>query len=266
MAQGLPKSSLRMFRKTKTIALYFHNQIKLLNQTEQSAAEKLSQSKVHDLRVTTRRVRAVLWLLKHSSTELHFKSLEHALRKLGKSLGNFREISIAINDAKIFSLNSDPLTLLRKNSKKRIRPLLKQKKRKKMFDRLKKIERKLATFKSLNMKRAWEDLQAEILACKKLQMRSKQYQRYQSQLHFLRITTKKTRYALEATGQAVKELERLQDLLGKAHDLYVLQKYLGRHTAITQRQKHLTAEALSHTKPALSKALRLISGEIQRCD
>src|SRR5678816_4648875 len=57
--------------------------------------DKLSNDDVHDLRVTTRRLRASLWVVRHSMIDAHAERGHRELRSIGEALGERRMWDIA---------------------------------------------------------------------------------------------------------------------------------------------------------------------------
>ena len=88
-------------------------------------------------------------------------------------------------------------------------------------------------------------------------------------LHKLRIAVKKARYAIEAMGQPIHPMDgsnhpnkamnhpmkKLQDTLGQAHDLELLQGFTGKNAKIKAEQNVLNAKALRLSRPALHFAV-----------
>ncbi len=79
---------------------------------------------VHKLRVSIRRARSVLWVLRHSSVKIQFKKLNRDLHRLGKSLGCVRELDVAIRDANHYDLTSPRLKVRRNSLQKKLKKLI----------------------------------------------------------------------------------------------------------------------------------------------
>src|SRR5690348_12411410 len=127
-----------MSREIGHLLNYFETQRATLDDLALRVVRKPSRSAVHKLRITTRRSRATLWVLRHSSPVLTYDRLNHRLRKLSHVLGSVRELDMAIKDAKKFNL--DP-TELKSKRKARINVLRRHLKKK----RLQKLSREMAS-------------------------------------------------------------------------------------------------------------------------
>jgi CHAD domain-containing protein len=66
--------------------------------------------------------------------------------------------------------------------------------------------------------------------------------------HRLRIKIKRLRYALEAVGQTPRSLNTLQDSLGRAHDLVILQTLTKRNPQIQNQISREYSRALKKLK------------------
>jgi CHAD domain-containing protein len=74
--------------------------------------------------------------------------------------------------------------------------------------------------------------------------------------HRLRINVKKARYVLEATGRPVTPLVKLQDHLGRWHDLMVLSSVAGPTSQVTEALNREWMIARRLVRPALRQAIR----------
>ena len=83
-----------------------------------------SGKSVHQLRLATRRARVGLWVLGQNSSVLRFKHLGHELRTLGKTLGQVREVEVAIQDANHYGVQLLDLKSRRSNARRKIQNLV----------------------------------------------------------------------------------------------------------------------------------------------
>jgi CHAD domain-containing protein len=231
------------------LAKYLETQSTNISCLAPKVPHHMSGKTVHDLRVAIRRTRAVLWVLRHSSVDIYFNDLERKLRKLGKSLGRVRELNVAIEDAGRYHVDSSQLVARQKNAQKKLRKQIDRVQMNKLIKRLSALEKEVGSINTSFLKGAREDLR------RKLSRQLKKQDHGQTDFHGLRITVKKTRYALETMGKPVEPLKRLQDILGDAHDLEVLQAFIGKDVKIKADQRTLNKKATCITKPALRFAV-----------
>ena len=83
----------------------------------------------------------------------------------------------------------------------------------------------------------------------------------QKRLHRLRVRIKKARYALEAIGKPIGPIRRLQDLLGDAHDLEILQALVGKNAKMKAEQRSLNDKALHLIEPVLQYTINQLRKE-----
>ncbi len=170
--------------------------VDLLEKTRHSPNPK----HVHRLRVCIRRLRTYLWILRGKSER---SRLEKELRSLAHRLGDLRDVDVV----REILVPTDGLRSLRRERREKVLKKLKRKK----VQRL----RRLASDLSLPAGRPTGLRRLE----RKLQAWSRRPDYSPRGVHELRIDVKKARYALEALGGPTTSLARLQDALGKAHDL-----------------------------------------------
>lgn len=208
-------------------------------------AQKANPSSVHALRVCIRRLRSVLWILKRSAPKIQFKNLDSKLANLGEILGEIRELDVAIKDAQIYAMKSSALKRDRRSPRKLVRRSLSPVRRSQLYSKIAHVEEVLNDKNPVELKKAFGLLQQRLGDAKDTHKYSG------PELHRLRITLKKTRYALEALGKTTKPLREIQNALGRVHDLQVLEHLLGKNKRLTKDQKTLTKKAIPLIKPAL---------------
>ena len=178
---------------------------------------------IHKLRVCVRRLRAILWLAKHSSSHLDFGKTTKLLRKLGQELGKHRELDVAIEDAHKYKVKTKKLKTKRLFITKKKKKKLTSKQRQNLIRKLQQASLQIKHQQEINV------TPSLILLREKITPWLRRQQVSDKDLHQVRIITKKTRYALEAIGKPTKTLKNLQDLLGKGNDLEVLKALSGKN-------------------------------------
>lgn len=218
---------------------------------------------VHELRLATRQARAAFWVLKNSSEHLRFKKLDRRLHKLEETLGKVREIDVAIRDANHYKIKSSQLIPNKMHAVKKLKKLVSSDSRKELKKLLTEARRSIQRMNSVKINEARKKL-SEIL-----QNQLAQDLDGPKKLHKLRIAVKKARYAIEAMGQPIHPMDgsnhpnkamnhpmkKLQDTLGQAHDLELLQGFTGKNAKIKAEQNVLNAKALRLSRPALHFAV-----------
>jgi CHAD domain-containing protein len=244
------KFSQRHLRK------YLDTQAKAISAWSKQVSRHLSGKPVHELRLATRQARAVFWILKNSSAHVRFKKLDRKLHQLGVTLGKVREIDVAISDANHYKIKTSELIRDRTEVVKKLKRLVSIDSRrtlKKLLKTARKSVRRMSSFEMTHVRKKLSKILRAQLA---------QELEGPKQFHQLRISVKKARYAIEAMGQAKHPIGRsnhpmkkLQDTLGHAHDLELLQGFTGKNAKIKAKQNILNAKALLMSKPALKFAI-----------
>lgn len=180
-----------------------------------------NKKSVHQLRITVRRIRAALWLAEHGTPSLIFGKLKVKLRSFGQTLGRLREIDVAFQDAEKYHLDTNRLKKKRKSALRDLKRIITSKQSLKISSALDKAIAKINEHRELNINSGVSLLQKKILPWTNRTLTADE------DFHNLRIITKKTRYALETIGKPIQPLRDLQEILGKGHDLKVLQDFLG---------------------------------------
>ena len=232
---------------------YVKEQADILERLVKKKGRLLSPKEVHDLRVVTRRLRASLVLLNDQPDQTHLLKLYRTLSKLGKALGAQRELDVALQDARHYSLDTSDLRKSHRKLRDKVRDKLNSKRRKRIFRQLRKINTDLQSRKTIRLEKAFDRHLKEANRWKHQELKDLK------QLHELRIAIKKFRYALEALGRPVQPLRKLQNLLGRVHDLEILQRSVGRNAAVSLDQ----ASTLTKAKRLVRPALQFTESQIQ---
>ena len=209
-------------------------------------AEKGEVEPIHRARVATRRLREALPLaLAHGRA----RKLERKVRRLTRALGPVRELDVALQTLDTLDTASVPAAAL-----SRLRQVIRLERRRLHADMCREVTRvdleklrhrigRLAARGRLTFRAPARDprrlTRAQALAARRaLRLRaaidSAAGIYLPDRLHEVRIASKKLRYALEVTrdlsgsraGAGLRLLKEVQDLLGRMHDLQVLQAYV----------------------------------------
>jgi CHAD domain-containing protein len=201
---------------------------------------------VHQSRVASRRLREAVPVVAHGLHGSRAGKARKKIRRVTRALGTVRELDVTIQI--LDELGNRPGTPRPALSEVRAYVLEERERRRAvMLERLAevdsaKLQRRLASVRDALTQQPrgheWRKLLGGRIA-----KRSKRLSRAIGEagqiyapepLHRVRIATKKLRYALELAGESraattaalVRTLKRAQDLLGRLHDLQVLQHYI----------------------------------------
>jgi CHAD domain-containing protein len=216
-----------------------------------------TEENVHQLRVNVRRIRAVLWLAHHSSPSISFERLPLRLRKLGQALGHQRELDVARSDAKKYHIKTKKIRALRRCTQDHLMRKISAESCKKILSQLEKAISRIEKHPEINIKPGLKALRKEFYPWKKKDFFPNK------ELHRFRIIVKKTRYALEAVGQEIQPLKKIQNLLGQGHDLEVLQALSKKNKKIQIDVDLRYAKARKIIKPTLCFILEKLDGRDQ---
>ncbi len=217
----------------KILLQYKNNQLKILSQLLTKASKRLTSGRIHQLRVTIRRLSVVL--------------TNRKLQKLSKVLGKDRDLDVAIENAKIYHMGTRKLN----------QAMLKARR-----DSQKAVKR-------FAIKGPERSSRSKLVVIYKRMMRKNlvEFEKYQSidlghkKLHKLRILMKEIRYGLEAIGKPDPKLKKMQDLLGHIHDLEVLVQLKSRKKNI-QKDKEATVEEVKSIYQGVDQLIRKSLSEI----
>ena len=223
---------------------------------------KLRPSDVHDLRVLTRRLRAMIWVARRLSSPSACGKLRRVLRRWGQVLGEQRMLDVALEDAARYGLPAGTLAARRAASGRLLRQELTAGRCRELAALLRKAARKLARRTpgreprvpgaraarglAADLARRRKDLRAALIAAP----------RGKEDLHRLRIEAKKMRYVLDALSLRGAVLKQLQAHLGRVHDLEVLRQLLGGHPDVARDEARARDAALRVMRAAVARAER----------
>jgi CHAD domain-containing protein len=209
---------------------------------------------VHQSRVASRRLREAVPVLAHGLHGARAGKARRKIRRVTRALGIVRELDVTIQ--MLDQLGERPGTPRPALGDVRAHVLEERERRRAvMLERLKEVDaakltRRLHTVRNALMQpgrgNGWRQLLGSRIA-KRAKRLSRAIQDagqiYAPEpLHRVRIATKKLRYALELAGESraahtialVRTLKRGQDLLGRLHDLQVLQHHVADVAAAPQ--------------------------------
>ena len=213
-------------------------------------AADLSTEDVHHLRVTTRRLRASLWVLRHCVDNKSAQRAHRELRAIGKVLGERRMWDIALRDAEAYGGKTGEIEKRGKRATARVKRALWVGRGRGLVEDLRKMEK---TIPGMMLERLAPWLQGYEweLAYRLLHRPKTPVER-----HELRIQAKKIRYVLECLGRRSLALEKLQDHLGREHDLAVVREIIGAKRGMARDERTSRASANRIMPRALRSAMR----------
>lgn len=196
------------------------------------------EENVHDLRIASRRL---LTLIRVFELDPFSKPLKKAANKLGE----LRDVDVSVSHADLYGLDTKKLKNERKKLRKKVRKFF-TKQHEKIIDKI--IHHAQVKLQEKDE----DDLHRVVDKYKEEMMKWKDVPIGRENFHQFRIALKKARYLLEAQGEKVKDLVKLQDLLGDIHDLEVLTDKTGTTDEI-QKMKMQEFEAAIKLKRRLQK-------------
>jgi CHAD domain-containing protein len=223
---------------------------KKLSRLAPRVQKKWDPDELHDLRVLTRRLRAIVWLSRHSAKGPRLKELRQVLRDLGHALGEKRTLDVLEKDAEKYKVSGKPKPGDLKKAKKQIVAQLESRQTNGLNHLLRAAEKKLSKLQSRDLQPALAEL---IVRLEKL---GEHKPKNPKEWHLLRIEVKKVRYAAELLGVKVGELKTIQDLLGRGHDLGLLMERSGRNPKIHSDLQKVWKRSEKITAPHLKKSER----------
>jgi CHAD domain-containing protein len=212
-----------------------------------------SSSRVHKLRIAIRRRRAVLWILERSLPGVQAQKLDKHLRKFGKLLGSIRELDVAIKDSKKYGLDASALESKRKRRRRAALQYMNKHRRRRLLHEMAAVLAAIRSHKRLDLNASLGDVRLR-LSCWQNRRPSGA-----TELHRFRIAVKKMRYVLDALGKSVEPLAAIQKLLGRAHDLETLQRFVGPRRMLMREQSALSSKAVRLAKPGLQQIERTLN-------
>lgn len=229
---------------------YFNKQAPYFEQLAFEVSKKPSRKKVHELRITIRRLRVLLWLSNHSLLIRPFEKLSSSLHELGQTLGYQRELEVSIKEAKRHHLPTKKLkTQLLATQKKTLKKMT-LKKQDKIHKQILKVGKKLKKDSNPNLDVAILKLR------KRLTIVTQKTTFTEKELHRLRIFVKKIRYIFEVLGKPTQPLQSLQYFLGQIHDLEVLQSLSKQNKSLRREILQKQKKVIPQIKPTLIWSLK----------
>lgn len=190
----------------------------------------------------------MLWILKQSDArKLVDRKLDRRLKKISHGLGATRELDVARKDARKYRLDARPIKRLRKRRRRKAHRLLRacahpSALRRRMRGQLRALRRRGRV----------------PVASAAARLRARLGHVRGSDLHHLRMEARKARYVLEACGESMPSLERLQNSAGRAHDLEVLSQLVDNPAPLRGDLRRFSREARAQAPAALEDARRVL--------
>jgi CHAD domain-containing protein len=166
------------------------------------------EENVHDLRIASRRLLTLIRIFQ-------LDPFSKPLKKAANKLGDLRDVDVSVSHANEYGLETKKLKAERKKLRKKVKKFFTK-------DHQKIIEKIIHHAQVKLTEKNEDDLHEVVNNYKEEMLKWKDVPIGRENFHQFRIALKKARYILEAQGEKVKDLVRLQDLLGDIHDLEVL--------------------------------------------
>lgn len=233
-------------KETDHLVYFFEEQILLFKDQAKRTYHKPNAHHVHDLRLTVRRLRGVLWILEQ-------KSSDKKLKRLKKLLGKQREMDVLIPTAESYNFKTQALKEKRKKVKAEIRQWLSVKHRHQILAPLYELAHELQKRDPKNPSFDFEN-RVYTLKCRVNTWGHRTIQ--DEELHEFRLAVKKLRYTYEALGKSVSFLKKVQEQLGEVHDLEelckIFKKQVQQVPQILQQERMLKAKAKDLVRKSFS--------------
>jgi len=235
---------------------------------------------VHQARVASRRLREALPVLSAGLTHSKAGKAQRKIRRLTQALGGVRELDVSLHLIDEFADRPDvpsaALTEVRaqvmEERERRRRAMLKKVSTVDMGKLGRRLESTRKALAASPSSHTWRTVLAARIArrARRLSLAiDNAGQIYQPEaLHEVRIAAKKLRYAMEiaddsgavACGDAVKTIKRVQETLGRLHDLQVLQHHAAAVSATPRRRRGIPDVALAALSRTIEDECRLLHG------
>ncbi len=205
---------------------------------------------VHDLRVLLRRIRAAVWIARRLAPITKFRDLRRKLRLMGRALGARRMLDVLLVDARTYGLDAKALDGRREEAARVVRKLLRAARRAEIEGLLRDARE--------TVDRAKDNVLADALAdrARRLEGALERAPAGKQEMHALRVEAKKSRYVLELLGRPSEFVKPLQERLGRAHDLEVLQQHFGGNEKANRAEDRERAAGQRMMKRVVARAVR----------
>lgn len=196
-----------------SVTEYFDKNYQKFLRLRKKVHSQPDEENVHDLRIASRRL---LTLIRIFELDPFSKPLKKAANKLGE----LRDLDVSLAHADEYGLPSEDLKRERNKARKKVKKFFTKQRQKTIEKIMHHAQVKLQEKNEGDLHDVVERYKSEMMKWKDVPIGRENF-------HDFRIALKKARYILEAQGEKVKELVRLQDLLGDIHDLEVLTEKTG---------------------------------------
>jgi CHAD domain-containing protein len=238
------------------ISTYLAEQIQRLKAASRALAaggDQTDDEQVHQFRVCTRRIRGILWVVRHDYRHWHCKkvrAVRHELKQVGDILGKRRELDVCLAMSKKYGLKMGRLEVERLREGGRVRSFM-ARRGESVITQLEKLALLLMAEPPQAHRR---DSSAGLR--RRLRKWQKSLPKSDHDFHKLRIFVKKLIYIFAARDQYIDpKITLFHRLLGRMHDLAVMEETLESNPEIELIRKKYRAKTLTKQR----KVLKLIS-------
>lgn len=207
---------------------------------------------VHRLRVVTRRLRGALKLVAAMPGSAPARRAQRRLRRLGRALGERRMWDVAFEDLHRLRLDAAALVRRREAASRLLARAVDSLPLGALRRDLKAAAKLLRAVPPERVAQRARRLRRRLAAAVARPPRGAEAR------HRLRIRVKNARYFLESCGIPAAAARRLQALLGREHDLRVLQQLAGPVPRAQQRERLARAGTDRIMAPALRRTIALL--------
>lgn len=227
--------------------------MKKFKSLSKAASKNPDQNHVHDLRVITRRLRADFWLIPRAKRTGTIRKARSDLRKLTSVLGVQRKYDVALEDARVFERKTKPIKRQLRSAKKDVLKALRFGRVRRYMVHLKQAAKDIDRISPSAFAPRIDSL------CRRLERAMHRPPKTVAARHHLRIEVKKARYLLEALNHELPQLTKLQDNLGRWHDLMVLSGLSGHPKDLVEAHRKQWQLVEPSLGPVLQQATRALS-------
>jgi CHAD domain-containing protein len=230
----------------------FRKHVKIFSKGLLAQSKHLSFEGVHDLRVSTRRLRALIRLLEKNTSYRVPEVSRHGLKKLGRVLGIRRQWDVTLKGARKYHLSESALLKDQRAAGAELQKILRRPEIQRLPLELRLYGQSLGAERVSVQKKKLRKIRRELKAW----LQKKHFSK--NELHKLRVSMKKIRYVFESLNIPVEKLKELQDRLGTCHDLMVLSKYFDQPKQVLKEERQEIKKVQKRIRPALRSSLEVL--------
>jgi CHAD domain-containing protein len=227
-----------------------------------SAGSGHSVEALHQVRVSTRRMRAYCWVLRHDQKTLlddKLKALARQMKRLGSFLGHGRELDVCLEGAEKYHLDTRRVHVLRLRESRRIQ-LFVSRRWPKILGQMETLVALLGEMAPLPVPRRGKYLLPKSVR-KHMAKWQKSHPHSKHEFHLLRMALRTFIYILKARRQPCPEkIVKFQKHLGQLHDLEVLKNTIKSTPELRKDRTQLERK----TQKKYLKVLKSVSNVIRK--